>query len=171
MANQLKPMIYVACLAAYNAGMLHGKWIEAEQSTDDLQAEVFEMLHQSPISDAEEWAIHDYLGFGDLSLSEYTGMAEVSELAALTAQHGRPFTAYAAYVGSEYATEDRFEDAYCGEHGDRTDFARDLFDEIYPDLPAGLRSYIDHELFARDLFLGDYLELSSPTGIYVFQNV
>ena len=30
------PRIYVACLAAYNAGRLHGRWIDANQSAEDI---------------------------------------------------------------------------------------------------------------------------------------
>ena len=29
------PKIYVACLASYNAGILHGRWIDADQDADD----------------------------------------------------------------------------------------------------------------------------------------
>jgi len=60
------PRIYVACLAAYNAGRLHGRWIDAAQDAADIQAEVRKMLAASPQADAEEWAIHDYEGFGPL---------------------------------------------------------------------------------------------------------
>ena len=40
--------IYVACLAAYNSGHLHGQWIDADQSADDIQEEVNAMLASSP---------------------------------------------------------------------------------------------------------------------------
>ena len=30
------PRIYVACLAAYNNGRLHGRWIDADQSVEDI---------------------------------------------------------------------------------------------------------------------------------------
>lgn len=36
--------IYVADLAAYNAGTLYGKWIDAEQSAEEIEEEVQEML-------------------------------------------------------------------------------------------------------------------------------
>ena len=52
------PRIYVACLAAYNSGYLHGAWIDADQPADDIQSAVGEMLAASPIPRAEEWAIH-----------------------------------------------------------------------------------------------------------------
>jgi len=51
------PRIYVACLAAYNNGRLHGRWIEAADP-HEVWEQVSAMLAASPESDAEEWAIH-----------------------------------------------------------------------------------------------------------------
>ncbi|AAM35939.1 antirestriction protein ArdA [Xanthomonas citri pv. citri] len=43
------PRIYVACLASYNNGVLHGRWIELDGlDYDDVQAEIAEMLRESP---------------------------------------------------------------------------------------------------------------------------
>lgn len=52
------PRIYVACLAAYNSGRLHGAWIDASQDVDDIWNELKQVLASSPVPDAEEWAIH-----------------------------------------------------------------------------------------------------------------
>ena len=46
--SKLNPRIYVACLAAYNNGYLHGEWIDANQDTDDLHAEIKKILASSP---------------------------------------------------------------------------------------------------------------------------
>ena len=54
------PRIYVACLAAYNNGYLHGDWIDADQDVDEIRDEIATMLARSPIEHAEEYAIHDY---------------------------------------------------------------------------------------------------------------
>ena len=54
------PSIYAACLASYNAGRLHGVWIDATQGIDHIDAEIRIMLSESFELDAEEWAIHDY---------------------------------------------------------------------------------------------------------------
>ena len=42
------PRIYVACLAAYNAGRLHGEWIDADQDADVIHEEIQEMLAAMP---------------------------------------------------------------------------------------------------------------------------
>ena len=60
MTNEIK--IYVADLAAYNNGILHGIWIDATDDLDDIQEQVNEMLASSPEEMAEEYAIHDYEG-------------------------------------------------------------------------------------------------------------
>jgi len=60
-----EPRIYVADLAAYNNGILHGVWIDATTELDDIQEQVRKMLRSSPEQDAEEYAIHDYEGFGN----------------------------------------------------------------------------------------------------------
>ena len=73
--------IYVACLASYNNGILHGRWIDAAQGVNGMQNAINAMLDASPIADAEEWAIHDYEGFGSIRLSEYAGLDTVAELA------------------------------------------------------------------------------------------
>ena len=61
-----KPRIYVACLAAYNNGYLHGAWVDATQDAWAIWGVVQKMLAASPVADAEEWAIHDHEGFGRL---------------------------------------------------------------------------------------------------------
>ena len=64
--TQDQQRIYVACLAAYNSGILHGEWIDIEDDIDETWAHINAMLKASPVADAEEWAIHDYEGFGDV---------------------------------------------------------------------------------------------------------
>ena len=75
------PRIYVACLAAYNNGKLHGAWIDANQDAEDLQKAVQKMLSQSPEPGAEEWAIHDYEAFDGVEIHESESFETVSALA------------------------------------------------------------------------------------------
>lgn len=45
--------IYVACLAAYNNGELHGAWIDATQDLDDVNirlTEIIGLLRKSTLS-------------------------------------------------------------------------------------------------------------------------
>ncbi len=172
MNSQLKPMIYVACLAAYNAGTLHGEWIDAAQDVEALNESVQEILKQSPEQFAEEWAIHDYEGFGDIRIAEYHGLAEVSRLALLVEEHGEAFAAYAAHVGQETATQDAFFDAYSGHWESELAYAEHLFDELYlHEIPEHVRYYVDYEAFSRDLFMDGYFSVSaSDHGVHVFHD-
>ena len=65
----LKPKIYVACLASYNNGILHGNWIDADIGEDEINEEIQKVLKTSPIEDAEEFAVHDYDDFWEAELS------------------------------------------------------------------------------------------------------
>jgi antirestriction protein len=110
------PRIYVACLAAYNNGILYGKWIDADQSADELHEAVQRMLTASPIPGAEEWAIHDYEGFGELRIGEYESLERVAAIAAGVAEHGEAFTAWLSYDADRDPVDtSAFEDAYRGE--------------------------------------------------------
>jgi antirestriction protein len=50
----LEPKLYVACLAAYNAGILHGKWIDVCSDLESIWTEIKAMLAASSEPDAEE---------------------------------------------------------------------------------------------------------------------
>jgi len=165
--------VYVACLAAYNSGHLHGEWIDADQDADSIMDEIRAMLAESPSPGAEEWAIHDYECFGALPLSEYEDIERVAQLGQLIAEHGLPFAAYAAHVGEDYATEEGFEEAYRGEWDDEEDYAYQLWEDLgyNADIPEHLQCYIDHKSFAHDLFISDCYSIDNPEGgIWVFDN-
>lgn len=113
----LEPKIYVACLAAYNNGILHGTWINANQSEADLSKAVAEMLAQSPIEEkAEEWAIHDYEYFGEIKIGEYESLESISELAEFIVEYGElGAMLYNHYQDLNEALQ-ALEDNYYGEH-------------------------------------------------------
>jgi len=91
--------IYVADLAAYNSGKLHGVWIDATQELEDIQAQVSAMLAARPEGFAEEYAIHDYEGFGGYALSEYQGLQSAHEIACFIEEFGEIATASVKMVG------------------------------------------------------------------------
>jgi len=165
------PRIYVACLASYNAGILHGEWIDATD-VDEIREAIETMLAKSRQPIAEEWAIHDYEGFGGIRLSEWEDLDKVAELGALIEEHGEAFAAYADHVGVDHATEEGFQEAYCGEWDSERAYAENLFDELYlHDVPEHVQSYIDYDAFARDVFMGDNYSVTGESGcLYVFHN-
>ncbi len=68
--------------------MLHGVWIDATEDLDDIQDQINPMLEASPEEDSEEWAIHDYEGYGAYRLSEYDGIESAHEVACFIEEHG-----------------------------------------------------------------------------------
>ena len=164
------PSIYVACLAAYNNGFLHGQWIDANQEPRAIHSAIQDMLAQSPVGGAEEWAIHDYEGFGGLRLSEYEDITKVAEIAKLIQEHGEAWALYAEFEGIEYATKERFEEAYQGEWDSEEDFAQNLAEETM-EIPQHLQFYIDYEKFARDLFINDFFSIEVSHKIHVFSHL
>jgi antirestriction protein len=168
--QELHPRIYVACLAAYNNGQLHGAWIDADQSADAIHDEIRAMLASSPISGAEEWAIHDYEDFGGIQLSEYEGIDRVAEIAALLVEHGEAFGVWADYYGNAVSAEE-FRDAYRGEYESEEAYAEEFIADVgmLDSIPENLRYYFDHERFARDMFASDMHSVRSGHGtVYVF---
>ena len=170
-STQTTPRIYVACLAAYNNGHLHGAWIDANQEAGAIHDQIKDMLALSPIARAEEWAIHDYEGFCGLRLSEYEDITKVAEMAALLEEHGEAWGRFAEYEGIEYATQERFEEAYRGQWDSEEDFAEDLAQETM-EIPKHLECYIDYERLARDLFINDYYSAEGEgRKVYVFRRM
>lgn len=154
--DALNPRIYVACLAAYNAGKLYGQWIDANQEPDDMMADIQEMLSASPEPDAEEWAIHDYEGFESLSLSEYESMERVAELAAFIEEHGELGAQVIIHYGQSLEEARQvLEENYCGEYESLEDYAEQFAEDCghLSQVPENLRSYIDFERMGRDMEL------------------
>lgn len=149
------PSIYVADLAAYNNGILHGVWIDATQDIDDIWKAVRDMLKTSPLKEeAEEWAIHDYMNFGKASLSEYQGLESAHELALFIEEHGELGAAVLEnFQGDIEQAETALSYDYAGKYESLADFAQELTEQT-TEVPETLAFYIDYEAMGRDLELG-----------------
>lgn len=174
MARTTTPRIYVACLASYNAGRLHGRWIDVG-TTEELREEVAAMLEASPTPGAEEWAIHDYQGFHGLELDEFEGLERVAELAGVLEEYGPAYAAYAANVGPEHATPEEFEEAYRGEWESEREFSQQLAEDL--GYLAGIEGnplayHIDWDSWARELFCGNFWSAPASAGrVWVFASI
>jgi antirestriction protein len=172
----LTPRIYVASLSDYNAGRLHGRWIDADQDAEAIHAEIAAMLAQSKEPIAEEWAIHDYEGFGGLSLGEYESIEKIAEVASLLEEHGGVFAAVVDNFGGLSNIDEAkrcMEEGYRGAFKSLEDFAYDFVDECYSDslktLPDFIRGHIDYEGIARDMELGgDVFTVEYDGEVHVF---
>lgn len=148
-----RPRVYVACNAAYNAGCLHGRWIEASDP-DTKRAEVRAMLAESPEPGAEEHAVLDHAGFEGAPLSEWASLEAICALADLIEKHGRLGARLYRHFGEDLDAAAAAFDDYAGEYPSLADFAETLHRECGTLLPEALQPYIDWEAMGRDLELG-----------------
>lgn len=166
------PRIYVACLAAYNNGFLHGAWIDADQDADQIRDAIAAMLARSPVEDAEEYAIHDYEGFEGVSISEYAGIDTVARLATFIAEHGALGAGLLEqFSGDMDQAECTLEDCYHGQFASLADYMEELTTESVT-IPEALRYYVDWEEMARDAEMGgDLFTIETAHGeVHVFSN-
>ena len=186
--RQLHPRIWIASLADYNAGYLHGAWIDATQDPHTLTAQAHDILTTSPTPGAEEWAIHDYDDFAHLKLSEHEPFEDISAIANGLAQHGPAFAAWTTLVQEttppgtlDHHLLTQFEDHYLGSYMTTQQWIHDettalgLEDTLDHTIPAALRPYvkIDYDGLAHELErTGDFTILNNPDGgIWVFRGL
>ena len=162
--------IYVACLAAYNNGYLHGTWIDATLGENAIWDQTNEVLKTSPMPDAEEWAIHDYEGFEGLNISEYEGIQSVVEKAEFIEEHGRLGAEVANHYGDFESARRALEADYAGQYDSLADFAQEITAET-SEIPNHLQHYIDWERMGRDLEVNDVLAIDMGyREVHVFWN-
>lgn len=160
--------IYVACLSAYNSGILHGRWIDATQDEDGIRNDVKVMLAASPEDDAEEWAIHDYEGFEGVQISECEGFESVSNIAEFIEEQGTLGGQLLAHYQTIEEAKTALEDHYYGKYESASDFARQLTEET-TNIPDSLQFYINYDKMARDLEINDIFTIETAAHeVHVF---
>jgi len=162
----------VADLAAYNNGKLHGVWIDATLETDEIQEQINQMLANSPEGFAEEWSIHDYEGFEGYSLSEYTGIQNVHEIACFIEEHSEiAGELLNHFCGNLDETRQAIEENYSGCYSSLADYAQELTKDT-TQIPESLAYYIDYEKMGRDMEMsGDIFTIETAYDeIHIFWN-
>lgn len=171
MSNQAQIRIYVADLAAYNSGELHGVWIDATQDLDDIQDQINAMLAASPVEDAEEYAIHDHEGFEGCELYEYEGIQSAHDKALFIEEYGEIGARLLAHTADniDEATT-MMKEHYRGEYQSIADYAEELTEEAI-DIPEALKGYIDYERMGRDIEINDLFTIQTGSEqIHIFTN-
>lgn len=164
------PRVYVACLASYNAGVLYGKWIDADQDAEVIREEIAGMLEGSPTRSAEEYAIHDHDGFHPYELGEYESIDRVAELGRGIVEHGRVFPTLVDHLGDLEDAVRAMRDAYLGEWNSLEDYVEDCYRSCH-EVPDNLEYYVDWNGMARDWEMsGDIYSLELDGNVHVFSN-
>ena len=178
------PAIYVACLASYNAGHLHGAWINLSvaDTAEEIQECIDWILKTSPAISAEEYAVHDSQGLcGPCKGTEWPELENLEELARAynsicpkeTDWNGSiNWIAYRIICNNdnELLSEDYFHERFCGVFERPEDYAYDLAENCGHDIDGAKWPFncIDwkrawHEL-STDGFSAEY---NSEAGGYI----
>jgi antirestriction protein len=186
--------IYVACLASYNSGVLHGRWIDVSD-LETMGGEIAAMLRESrfpnvtvdcpecegtgcddcqsgKVPSAEEWAVHDFEGFGEIAVGEYPSLGELAALTQAIEEHGEPFLAWAANDRDNREPEE-FLESFLGEFDDLADYVAQQWEA------SGWKAdgqwwhptnYVNWEAMGRDLELNGEVWTAQSDGFktYVF---
>ncbi len=168
------PRIYVASLSDYNAGRLHGRWLEADQPVEDLHEQTQDMLGRSSAPDAEEYAIHDHEGWHGWTPTEYEALGTIARVAAGISEHGPAFGHWIDFPGEiEEEAETRFESAFKGQWSSMRAYADELVEDMGVRItvePEAWAHYVgfDVEALARDLRSELHIADDGDGGLYVF---
>jgi antirestriction protein len=183
--HQNPPSVYVASLSDYNAGTLHGCWLDLSTLTteEEIQEAIAAMLAQSPEAakyadeEAEEWAFHDSQNCGNLSeFAPVVTLAAIAEDFEAVEREGLDWDLYLqwlAYSGEDWGNVEQFRDCYHGAYDEPEDYAAELIEELYrlSDIPELIRYHIDYAGIWRDLYLsGDCYEIHHDLKCHIFSN-
>lgn len=164
------PRIYVACLASYNQGILHGLWIDADQDAEIIREEVNDMLKGSPVPGAEEHAIHDHEGFHPYRVREYESIDDVATIARGIREHGKAFPALLNYLDDLQEAMETMEEGYHGEWSSLEEYVEDYYRSCH-EVPESLEYYVDWAAMARDMRLnGEVFSVECDRRVYVFSS-
>ncbi len=177
MANKCR--VWVGCLASYNAGSLHGEWVDVDGDVDTLHEAVQAILKSSPSPNAEEWHICDTEGFGGIEIGRYESLTLVAATATLLDERGAVCVKHAmgrGYTGCKEISE-FLEIAHMGHYESKQAYAEECLgvDEMSDDDPkvALLLRYFDFDRYIHGELecAGVCFESDGDGGYHVFQPV
>jgi antirestriction protein len=171
--------IYVASLSDYNAGVLHGRWIDVTD-LDTIWEGINEMLAESPTAKregmpAEEWAVHDYEGFGPVKLSEQPDFEKLVAIAEAHEEHGDIYLHWVAHDTHRNTDPKWFQDQYRGEYDSLGDYAYEWWTEVCEWKEADEwwhpSHFVDWQRMGEALETsGDIYTIEEDCKVYVFDN-
>jgi antirestriction protein len=174
--------VWAGALSAYNSGILHGEWLQADVEPEELWDGVHRVLQTSPQPNEEEFGIFDHEGFQGIHLGEFESVERVTTLARLVAEHGE---AFACWYNNDPSVEldeaeEQFAEAYMGAFDNQGELSAHVEDfmcieetmqEAYGVLPNWMAVYVkfDVEGFIRDLnYNGDVFTVERSGKLYTF---
>ena len=166
------PQVYVACVAAYNGGTLHGAWIHLWDNEKKQDEEIQAMLATSPEPDAEEWRIDDHEGL--CGIGSGASLEDCRLVADLVLDHDEDVVT-AALSLTHYVEEAKelVEDKHEGAWDSLGDWAHDYMSNC-GNLEEGslVERYFDYDSFGRDCEMaGDISSVRVGGQVHVFSGL
>lgn len=146
------PRIYVANLAAYNAGRLRGAWIEPSSDREELVEQVIEAIGGNPDN---EWSFHDYEAFPNMG--ENPSLKDVAAMAELLEEH--PYAIVNAamdFAGDEVDALKEWLDEGYGTYESKRDYVEQMIDDQGGLSKLGRQTidiYFDYDTFGHDVLI------------------
>jgi len=163
--------IYVADLAAYNSGILHGIWIDNLLDLTEVEEQITTLFSKSPMEYAEEYAIHDYEGFGNIDIGEFFSIERVHNIALFLFENDEYGHLILSYCNEDIQEANRMlNDCFLGQYDSVEDYAQEMLADSLQ-LPANLSYYFDWERYARDLEMGgDIQTIEYENSVLIFSH-
>lgn len=139
---------YIACLASYNSGSLHGAWIDLEvvEDAEDIQECINWVMATSSEPGSEEYAVHDWAGVPRSMQAEWPNWAQTLPLIQAIAEHGEAFEVWHGNAPDYNNDPASFQEEYVGRYDSGAHFAREYYEEHYGDALTA----VDPLVFAID---------------------
>lgn len=147
-----KPRVYVASLAMYSSGYLHGAWIDLSPDEEEMQRQIDTML-RTGIIQGGEWAIHDSDIPGLSSLPEYYTVEQLVQLATLLEEHGALFALALDEYGGNIEDAIQMMERYAGAYPSKEHYMEECYGEALDATPKEVRPYVDLERWFDDIIL------------------
>lgn len=139
---------YIACLASYNGGILHGFWVdlEAVEDVDDIHECIAWVMATSSEPGAEEYAVHDWAGVPRSMRAEWPNWVQTLPLIHAIAEYGEAFEVWHGNAPDYNQDPAEFINDYVGSYDSGADFVREYYEDHYDEALTA----IDPLVFAID---------------------
>ena len=152
------PALYVGTYHKYNSGSIDGMWVDLTSFLDyDDFIEFCYLLHID--EEDPEFMYQDYENFPCKWYSEgffdEDTFDKIAEYGNMCEEDRQMCDAFNEHYGEDYPL-DEIRQRFHGKWDSEVEYAEQLLNDCYSDMPEFARRYFDMEQFARDLFAYDY---------------
>ncbi|MFD6072586.1 antirestriction protein ArdA [Amycolatopsis lurida] len=174
------PRLYITDVASQARGIDFGIWIDANQTPEELDADIAAMLESSPTVGAAEWAVRNSEDFAGLTVPETADTVYLSRLGRGIARQGEAFAAYVDWCDPTAEQLETFSEHFVGTYGSLEEWgiaavaALGWPEQLRQNLDAELVGYlrINYAVWARDALANPPSNLHAfegEDGIHVFR--